>query len=120
PWPYLKASKGRVARVIPLVRSSRMSAICVLASDDLEVVRSSLCVRLQTPSWARGRWRTSCFGFFCLVSCLLVNSAAQTSATQLDRSISQQFLERKLRDRVPAYAPTPAEPIEQRIKRNRP
>jgi hypothetical protein len=94
-----------------------MSALCVLSSDDHEVVQSSLSLRLETPSLARGRWRTSCFGFFCFVSCLLGNSAAQSSATQLDRSINLQTpLERRFRDRVPAFA-TPAEPIEQRVKR---
>jgi hypothetical protein len=97
-----------------------MLAICVLSSGDHGAGRSSLCVRLKTPSSARGRWRTSCFGFFCLVLCLLGNGAAQTSATQLDKSISQQTLEKRLRDPVPAYVPTPAEPIEPRIERYRP
>src|SRR5437879_10201949 len=92
-----------------------MSALCVSSSDHDEVVQSSLPVRLETPSLARGRWRTSCFGFFCLVSSLLGNSAAQSSATQLDRSINQRTpLERRFRDGVPAYTLTLAEPIEQR------
>jgi len=97
-----------------------MSAICVLSSDNCEAVRSHLYgLGLETPSLARGRFRILC-GFICFVSSLLGNSAAQTSATQLDRSINQQTpLERRLRDRVPAFA-TPTEPIEQQIKRDVP
>jgi len=52
--------------------------------------------------------------------CLLGNSAAQTSATQLDRSISQQTLETKSLDGLPAYVPTLAEPIGPPIEPNRP